>query len=330
MLPSGVPTGHWLSYAVPDYSGIFVSEVRILMGVLLCFVPVSLFWALFDQQFSRWTYQAIMMNGRISLFGVTFNIKPEQMGVANAILILILIPIFDRIVYPLLAKVRLPLRPLARMASGMILAIISFIMAAFLQFSIESRGTFKPDPTDPATTICTSGCVHVLAQLPQYFVITCGEIMVSITGLEFAYSQAPASMKSVCQAAWLLSVALGNLVVMFVNEIDIAKRIFATHVMVWNFLLWALILALGTIGFFFIARRYKYVDEANRANNAEHFPPMQSIPSHPSLGPHPEDDTKYASTTDLLSLPPPTHNNATSRGGGAAAGQIDPSAKKAL
>ena len=53
--------------------------------------------------------------------------------------------------------------------------------------------------------------VHMLWLIPQYVVITCGEIMVSITGLEFSYSKAPASMKSMVQACWLLTVAIGNL-----------------------------------------------------------------------------------------------------------------------
>ena len=45
--------------------------------------------------------------------------------------------------------------------------------------------------------------------------------MFSITGLEFAYSQAPVSMKAMCQAAWLLTVAFGNLVVIIVAESSI-------------------------------------------------------------------------------------------------------------
>ena len=42
--------------------------------------------------------------------------------------------------------------------------------------------------------------------------------MLSITGLEFSYSQAPTAMKSVVQACWLLTTAIGNLIVAFVAE----------------------------------------------------------------------------------------------------------------
>jgi hypothetical protein len=40
-------------------------------------------------------------------------------------------------------------------------------------------------------------------------VLTCGEILFSVTGLEFAYSQAAVSMKTVLQAFWLSTVGIG-------------------------------------------------------------------------------------------------------------------------
>lgn len=52
--------------------------------------------------------------------------------------------------------------------------------------------------------------------IPQYVVMTMGEVMFSVTGLEFSYAQAPVSMKSVLQACWLLTVAFGNLIVVIV------------------------------------------------------------------------------------------------------------------
>ncbi|GAA6215580.1 solute carrier family 15 member 2-like [Lates japonicus] len=60
--------------------------------------------------------------------------------------------------------------------------------------------------------------VHIAWQIPQYVLITAGEVMFSITGLEFSYSQAPANMKSVLQAGWLLTVAFGNVIVLIVAE----------------------------------------------------------------------------------------------------------------
>jgi len=67
-------------------------------------------------------------------------------------------------------------------------------------------------------TLTTPNSIHILWQFPQYFVITASEVMFSVTGLEFSYSQAPASMKSVLQAAWLLTVAFGNIIVIIVAE----------------------------------------------------------------------------------------------------------------
>ena len=47
--------------------------------------------------------------------------------------------------------------------------------------------------------------------------LTFGEVLVSATGLEFAYSQAPQSMKGVIMAFWYLAVTVGNLWVLLVN-----------------------------------------------------------------------------------------------------------------
>ncbi len=253
---SGERHDTWLDYAdTTAYPPAFIREVRIVLGIMAVFAPISLFWALYDQQGSRWTYQAIMMNGQLG----PFSIKPEQMGVFNAILILALIPAFERLVYPFL-----PMAPLMKIFWGMAGAVVSFVMAALLQFVIESRGSFESDPDNPGVQICTAGCVHVLWQVPQYVVLTCGEVMLSITGLEFAYSQAPVSMKSVCSAAWLLTVAAGNLVVILLNELDpIAwfPGVFRNQA-AWNFLLWAGILSAGTLSFGAIAAQYRYVSVA--------------------------------------------------------------------
>ena len=100
--------------------------------------------------------------------------------------------------------------------------------------------------------------IHMLWLLPQYFVITVGEIMLSITGLEFSYSQAPESMKSVLQAAWLLNVAFGNLIVILIAE---AK---AFDSQASEFFMFGIFMLLDMVLFSFLAYRYKYVKDIKK------------------------------------------------------------------
>ena len=62
--------------------------------------------------------------------------------------------------------------------------------------------------------------VSIRWQLPAYVLLTMGEVMVSITGLEFAYTQAPRRMKSTIMGLWLLTVTVGNV---FVSVISLMK-----------------------------------------------------------------------------------------------------------
>lgn len=257
---------HWLDRAYPRYDTAFIEDCKRMFKILAVFSPVCLFWALYDQQGSRWTYQAMLMSPTVRFFGWKFAIKPEQMGLVNAILILVMIPIFDRGVYPALGAFGFRFKPLTRMLTGMIFGAISFILAAMLQFAITSKGVFGPSPVDKDTIVCLHNCVHVLYQVPQYILLTAGEIMFSITGLEFAYSQAPASMKSVCQAAWLMTVALGNLVVIVFNELDVVKLILgegSKQLQAWNFVFWTLMLCVGILLFYYLSKDYKYNENAS-------------------------------------------------------------------
>ncbi|XP_023179498.1 peptide transporter family 1-like [Drosophila hydei] len=61
--------------------------------------------------------------------------------------------------------------------------------------------------------------MSMLWLIPQYVVMTLGEVMFSVTGLEFSYSQAPPSLKSLLQACWLLTVAFGNVIVVIIAEL---------------------------------------------------------------------------------------------------------------
>jgi len=191
----------FLYLAVGAFPVTLVQDVIAAGRVLLVFVPLPFFWALFDQHSSRWIFQADQMNR--DLFGLT-TIAPDQVPAINPILVLILVPVFDQIIYPTIARFR-PLRPLQRMAVGMVLTGGAFVLAGFLEIYIGEHEV---------------NTVSIFMQLPQYVVLGAGEIMVSITGLEFAYTQAPRSMKSIIMSGWLLTVAVGNGIVVIITEVS--------------------------------------------------------------------------------------------------------------
>jgi len=402
---NGVPAAHWMDIAKDKYDSQLVEDVKCLLRVLLLYIPLPIFWALYDQTGSRWTFQATRMNGMIGSIG---KIKPDQMQVVNPLLILFLLPLFDRVIYPLFAKFGLLVKPLQRMTVGGVLTAAAFFVSGFLEmemmktyaripavgfsdihfmnnipchvslqltnssglvheeaieglenmvlkdlqpgrysldievsstclpsiltsrtkqvevhthdeevtpvflgveggavtpnviegyddpekdhdangririvydlghykrhtnlslksdydefsFELKPNGVFGSNYSkidtgdykilmdgenlgqinidqggvyslivakDPETNVHRTlnhmltqpNSIHIFWLLPQIFVITVGEIMFSVTGLEFSYSQAPESMKSVLQAAWLLTTAFGNLIVIFVAE----------------------------------------------------------------------------------------------------------------
>lgn len=76
--------------------------------------------------------------------------------------------------------------------------------------------------------------------------------MFSVTGLEFSYTQAPESMKSVLQACWLLAVAFGNIIVVIVAEVNFFDS------QASEFFLFAGCMVLNVMLFIWLASRYTY------------------------------------------------------------------------
>uniref|UniRef100_UPI00398F4981 solute carrier family 15 member 1-like n=1 Tax=Pristiophorus japonicus TaxID=55135 RepID=UPI00398F4981 len=413
---------HFMDWATEKYDERLIAQIKIVLKVLFLYIPLPMFWALFDQQGSRWTFQATRMDGN---FG-GLDIHPDQMQTVNPILILILVPVVDGIVYPLIAKCKLNFTPLKRMTVGMFLAALAFVAAALVQLQIDSTlPTFpvgeqsqikiinvgnsnvnvtlgelpQSDSVQPSeateyitvtatevqnvhvqygttssiypakiskgsrhtllvtnfpntavewlndikakpeegknavrfatalsnvmnitmdgvdfgsltrltatnytffnkgkkeityyttgmscsqmstefgygssvTIIINETCsnnnlklqyvedikpntYHMAWQIPQYLLITSGEVVFSVTGLEFSYSQAPPNMKSVLQAGWLLTNAFGNIIVLIVAEASTIDEQWAEYI------LFAALLLAVCIVFAIMASFYTYVD----------------------------------------------------------------------
>eukprot|EP00096_Caligus_rogercresseyi_P009051 TRINITY_DN3004_c0_g1_i2.p1 TRINITY_DN3004_c0_g1~~TRINITY_DN3004_c0_g1_i2.p1 ORF type:complete len:680 (-),score=104.27 TRINITY_DN3004_c0_g1_i2:119-2158(-) len=377
---------HWLDRAKDKYDHQLVEDSKVLINILILYLPLPIFWTLFDQQGSRWVFQGSKMNSWSNTLG---NVKPDQMSIMNPFLIILLIPIFNIAVYPVLNKLGILTKPLHRMFLGGVLAGLAFVASAivehmiknqnspfydqskgsyyimnaspcktnvymtqhgstlnetsrvysmepgalslllnetslpcssaettasfdvkagefvsalihgdedallitklkgnnqlrpgyaktmfiskekgrltigykgrdefvevdtpvanglftsqFIQYKIGTYNLTKPDGnkldsfeiksinsfahiyidsnTNTLKAFEVDGFVdvHIFWQIPQYVLITVGEILFSVTGLEFSYSRAPLSMKAVVQAAWLLTTAFGNLFVMIIS-----------------------------------------------------------------------------------------------------------------
>lgn len=199
------------------------------------------------------------MNGDLGFL----EIKPDQMQMVNPFLILTFIPLFDAVLYPILEKFGLR-TPLRKLAAGGVLAGIAFLLSALVQFQIEA----SPENT-----------VNMLWLLPQYIVMTAGEVMFSITGLSFSYEEAPESMKSVVTSFWLLTVAFGNLIFIFIAEFKIFE------LQSYEFLLFSGLMFLDMLLFAFLANRYK------STKNPKHNPEVESAEYHIPLDTR-EDKTK--------------------------------------
>lgn len=171
------------------------SSLKSLAKLSVIYIFVMMFWALFDQTGSSWVLQARHMDRMI--WG--FEILPSQIQAANPIMVLILIPIASYGIYPLINRF-FPLTPLRKISIGFFITTLSFLLIAFAQMKIDQG--LRP---------------HIGWQIVAYLVITLAEVLVSITCLEFSYTQSPKSLKSLVMALFFLSVSGGNLFVSFVN-----------------------------------------------------------------------------------------------------------------
>lgn len=111
--------------------------------------------------------------------------------------------------------------------------------------------------------VTTPNTFHMLWLIPQYVIMTAAEVMFSVTGLEFAYSQAPSSMKSLLQACWLLTVAFGNVIVVIIAELKFFQS------QAYEFFLFAVMMFIDMAIFGLLAMRYTYVKNVDSKDDSD-------------------------------------------------------------
>ncbi|KAL5234282.1 hypothetical protein ACI65C_001692 [Semiaphis heraclei] len=152
---------HWLDLASNKFSKTEVSDTKAALEVMYTFIAYPVFWALYEQQGSRWTLQATLMDGKLD--GIGWEIKPDQMQTIHPLLALLLILSFDRVLFPILAKFGIR-RPLQKLIFSNSMAVIAFLLAAVLQYKIFGSSTAIPIAEGQFVVYNGFDCnVHVLS-----------------------------------------------------------------------------------------------------------------------------------------------------------------------
>ncbi len=173
-----------------------------IFRLLIIYLFVAMFWALFDQTGSAWVLQANRMDRHF----LGYEWLPSQIQAVNPIMIMLMIPVFNGVkilrwpgLYALINHL-FTLTPLRKISIGLFLTVPAFLIPAWIETRLDSGIE-----------------VNIGFQLLAYVIMTAAEVFVSITCLEFSYTQAPRKMKSFIMSCFLLSVSLGNVFTTLVN-----------------------------------------------------------------------------------------------------------------
>lgn len=190
--------------AIDKYSFEKVEAIKAVWGVIAVFAFIPIFWGMWDMNGSEWVLQSQKLNLNLGIFGLT--ILPSQIQFVNALFLLLMIPIFNYGIYPLVNKIGIQFTSLKKIGTGLFVTAFSFVIIALLQGKIDAG--LHPS---------------VWWQILAYAFLSAGEVMVSITGLEYAYTQSPPSMKSTMTAIWYLTYSVGTFFTTLIN-VNIANK----------------------------------------------------------------------------------------------------------
>lgn len=194
--------------AIDKYGTEKVEAIKAVWGVIAVFAFIPIFWAMWDMNGSEWVLQSTNLDRSLGIFGLT--ILPSQIQFVNALFLLMMIPIFNYGIYPLVIKMGVKLTPLKKIGAGLFITGLSFVIIALLQHKVDAG--LHPS---------------VWWQIFAYAILSAGEVLVSITGLEYAYTQSPPSMKSTMTAIFYLTYAVGTFFTTLINVNISNKGMFA-------------------------------------------------------------------------------------------------------
>ncbi|QEC75261.1 POT-type proton-dependent oligopeptide transporter [Mucilaginibacter ginsenosidivorax] len=176
-----------------------VDGIKAVWRIMAVFAFIPVFWSLWDMNSAEWVLQSTQLDLNLGIFG--WKILPSQIQTVNAVFLLAMIPLFNFFLYPLATKLGLKLTPLRKIGFGLLVTAGSFLIIALLQEKVD-KGLHP----------------SVWWQIFAYAILSAGEVLVSLVGLEYAYTQSPVSMKSTMTAIWYFTYSVGSFFNTIVNN----------------------------------------------------------------------------------------------------------------
>jgi len=244
---------------------LFVDEVRRALVACRIFLWYPIYWVTYNQMLNNFISQAGTMN--------THGIPNDIMQNIDSLTIIIFIPIFDRLIYPGLRRIGIPFRPITRITFGFFFGSLAMAYAAIVQYIIYKS---PPCYNHPLSSDCKGGLVpnqvHVAVQTPAYFFVAISEIFASITGLEYAFTKAPPSMKSFVMSIFLFQTALGS---------ALGEALVPTAVdpkLLWMYTGLAVAAFIVGVIFWFLYKKYNATEE--QMNELEKYDDQVAVPAN--------------------------------------------------
>ena len=228
------PGERFLDVAKNKYSEETVTGVKAVWKILVFFSMVPVFYTIYNQCQSEWILQATQLN--LHFLGVDW--LAEKVQSSGSIAILIFIPFFTYIVFPFFEKKGIKITALDKFGAGFIATTISMSIIYWLQLQID-KGLHP----------------GVGWQFLSYIVLAIGELLIYQTGLEFAYTQAPESMKSTIMAFLLLCISIGNFILSVINGSIASNGLFSFLHGASYYLFFTIIITTATLFYYLIIKR---------------------------------------------------------------------------
>ncbi|CAN6619063.1 peptide transporter Ptr2p [Trichomonascus vanleenenianus] len=246
------------------WSDLFVDEVRRALYACKVFIFYPIFWVVYGQMVNNFISQA----GQMNLHGI----PNDLMQSINPISIMIMIPLVNKFLYPGLRKIGIQMKPITRITCGFMAATLAMVYAAIVQHLIYQAGPCYDQPL--ACPASDNGRIpndiHVAIQTPAYIFIGLAEIFASVTGLEYAYTKAPANMKSFIMSMYLLTNAFGSALGIALSSTAVDPKL------LWMYTGLAGATFVAGWVFYFIFRHYNKLEDELNIIDAEYTAEMNA------------------------------------------------------